>query len=411
MLALHPVEIELSLGRMTRLLTALDHPERKLPPVIHIAGTNGKGSTLAMVRAGLAAAGQRVHAYTSPHLVRFSERIVLNGAEIDEPALIDVLHRTLMANDGHPITYFEATTCAAFLAFAENPADMLLLEVGLGGRLDATNVIDCPLCTVITPVDIDHQEFLGDTLAKIAGEKAGILKRGVPCIIGRQPDEALDVIEARATPLGAPISAFGQQWHVTTEHGRLVFQDETGLLDLPLPALPGLHQVENAGIALAVLRQLGHGEAACEAALRDAAWPARIQRLTNGPLVALAPGMELWLDGGHNPAAGRALARAMEAMPGRPLWMITGMMARKDWAGFLAPFGDVVQGVMAVPVTDAPGGAAPEDVAGAARSVGLSVEVSGSVTDALIAIAAKAPGARVLICGSLYLAGEVLALQ
>jgi dihydrofolate synthase/folylpolyglutamate synthase len=267
MMSLHPKLIDLTLDRMWRILGALDHPEQRLPPVIHIAGTNGKGSTLAMIRAGLEGAGLRVHAYTSPHLVRFHERIRLAGDLIEEDRLSDILDRCLAANGPEAITYFEITTAAAFVAFAETPADMTLLEVGLGGRLDATNVVDAPRLTVITPVDMDHQQFLGDTLAGIAGEKAGIIKRGVPVVVGRQQDEALEVIEDRAVRLGAPILAQGQHWHVWEERGRLVFQDETGLLDLPLPVLPGAHQVENAGMVLAALRALGHGEAACEAAM------------------------------------------------------------------------------------------------------------------------------------------------
>jgi dihydrofolate synthase/folylpolyglutamate synthase len=262
---------------------------------VHIAGTNGKGSTLAMIRAGREGAGLTVHAYTSPHLVRFHERIRLAGDLIEEDALSDILDRCLVANGPEAITYFEITTAAAFVAFAETPADMTLLEVGLGGRLDATNVVDTPRLTVITPVDMDHQQFLGDTLADIAAEKAGIIKRGVPVVVGRQQDEALEVIEARANRLGAPILAHGQHWHVWEERGRLVFQDETGLLDLPLPALPGAHQIENAGTALAALRALGHDETACEAAMRNATWPARMQRLRKGQT-------------GRGRAHGRALA-------------------------------------------------------------------------------------------------------
>ena len=286
-MSLHPKVIDLTLDRVWRLLAALDHPERRLPPVIHIAGTNGKGSTQAMIRAGLEAAGNRVHAYTSPHLARFHERIRLAGALIAEPHLTQVLDRCHAANGGESITYFEITTAAAFLACSETPADYTLLEVGLGGRLDATNVVD-PVLSIITPVSIDHVQFLGDTVAKIAAEKAGIIKRGVPVVVGPQPDEALEVIEATAARLGAPVLAQGQQWQVWQERGRLVFEDETGLLDLPLPALIGAHQIENAGAALAALRALGIGEAACTAAMTNASWPARMQRLRHGPLVDAA---------------------------------------------------------------------------------------------------------------------------
>jgi len=309
MMTLHPKIIDLTLDRMHRLLTALDHPETKLPPVIHIAGTNGKGSTLAMIRAGLEAQGDRCHAYTSPHLARFHERIRVAGDLISEAELIDVLDECLAANGPDPITYFEITTVAALVAFARAPADWCLLEVGLGGRLDATNVVEAPQLTLITPVSFDHEQYLGDSLAAIAGEKAGILKRGVPCVVGRQPDEVLEVIEARAARLGAPLLIHGQHWHAWEERGRLIVQDETGLSDLPLPALPGPHQIDNAGAAVVALRQLGVQGAALEAATSQAQWPARMQRLRDHPLQALAPEAELWLDGGHIPPPERPLPR------------------------------------------------------------------------------------------------------
>ncbi|MGB1236290.1 MAG: bifunctional folylpolyglutamate synthase/dihydrofolate synthase, partial [Planktomarina sp.] len=262
MMALHPKVIDLTLDRMWRLLAALGNPQDRLPPVIHIAGTNGKGSTQAMIRAGLEGAGKKVHAYTSPHLARFHERIRLAGDLISEADLTDLLDRCYAANGTDSITYFEITTCAAILAFAETSADYLLLEVGLGGRLDATNVVEKPAVTVITPVDLDHQQFLGETLTEIAGEKAGVIKRDVPVVVGPQQDEGMDVIERQAMCLSAPMLAYGQQWHVSTERDRLIYQDETGLWDLPLPALRGPHQILNAGAALAVLRQLNMGEAA-----------------------------------------------------------------------------------------------------------------------------------------------------
>ena len=406
--ALHPAGIDLSLDRTWRLLAALGDPHRHLPPVVHIAGTNGKGSTLAMLRAGLTAAGQRVHAYTSPHLVRFHERIELAGAEISEAALVDVLSRTLAANADHPVTYFEATTCAALLAFSETAADTLLLEVGLGGRLDTTNVVDRPRLTVITPVDLDHQAFLGETRAEIAGEKAGILKPGVPCIVSRQAEDALDVIEARAARVGAPLLVEGQHWHVAEERGRLVFQDETGLMDLPLPALPGPHQIGNAGTALAALRRLGQGEAACEAALRDARWPARMQRLSGG-LADLLPRGELWLDGGHNPHAAAAMAATLRARAdGRPVHLVFGLQGGRDAASVLAPFTGLATALTAVPVPDAPGPRPPEELAEAARALGIPAGEAADVEEALAAIARATPGARVLIFGSLYLAGAAL---
>ena len=408
MMALHPKIIDLTLDRVWRLLAALGHPERDLPPVIHIAGTNGKGSTLAMIRAGLEAEGKRVHAYTSPHLARFHERIRLAGKLISEPDLTAVLDECEAANGGEPITYFEITTCAAILAFARAPADYTLLEVGLGGRLDATNVIDRPALTVITPVSLDHQQYLGETLAEIAGEKAGILKRLVPCVVGPQEEDALEVIEARAARLGAPLMVHRQHWHAYAERGRLTFQDERGLLDLPLPNLPGPHQIENAGAALAALRHLGCGELAYDAAVTRAEWPARMQRLRAGPLAESAPGVELWLDGGHNPAAGRAIAATLSQLPARPTWAICGMLNTKDVAGFMAPLAGHLRGLFAISI---PGEAATlpaETTAETATRAGIEAETAPSVEAALTAIAARDPTARVLICGSLYLAGAVM---
>ncbi len=408
MMALHPKIIDLTLDRVWRLLAALGHPERALPPVIHIAGTNGKGSTQAMIRAGLEAAGQRVHAYTSPHLVRFHERIRLAGTLIAEPALAALLDECEAANGGDPITYFEITTCAALLAFARHPADVLLLEVGLGGRLDATNVVERPRLTVITPVSLDHQQYLGETLGEIAAEKAGILKPGAPCVIGPQPPAAWEAIEARAGALGAPLIAANRQWQVWEERGRLVYQDERGLLDLPPPALPGPHQIDNAGMALAALRELGHGEAACEAAVTGARWPARMQRLRKGPLVQSAPGVELWLDGGHNPAAGKALAATLARMPARPTHAICGMLNTKDIGGYLRPLAPHLASLHAVSI---PGEAATlpaEATSDAALAEGIAARTAPDVATALAGIAAQAPEARVLICGSLYLAGSVL---
>jgi dihydrofolate synthase/folylpolyglutamate synthase len=408
MMSLHPKLIDLTLDRMWRILAALGHPERNLPPVIHIAGTNGKGSTLAMIRAGLEGGGAVCHAYTSPHLVRFHERIRLAGDLIEEYRLAGILDRCLEANGPDPITYFEITTAAAFAAFAEVPADWTLLEVGLGGRLDATNVVEAPRLTVITPVDMDHQAFLGEDIATIAGEKAGIIKRGVPVVVGRQDDAALEVIEARAARLGAPLLAHGQHWHVWEERGRLIFQDERGLLDLPLPALPGAHQIENAGIALAALRTLDRSEGACEAAMTDATWPARMQRLRRGPLVALAPRAELWLDGGHNPHAARAIARHLASLPPRPTHLVCGMLNTKDIAGFLGPFAEIARRLHAVSIPGQTATLAAAETAAAARSAGLDAVETEGVAQALADITALNPEARVLICGSLYLAGEVL---
>ena len=408
MMTLHPKVIDLTLGRVERLLAALGNPERQIPPVIHIAGTNGKGSTQAMIRAGLEAEGDRVHAYTSPHLARFHERIRLAGELILEPMLAALLDECVTANGPDEITFFEITTCAAFLAFARVPADWTLLEVGLGGRLDATNVVDRPRLTIIAPVSLDHQAFLGDTVAAIAGEKAGIIKRGVPVIVGPQTDAGLAVIEAKAARMGAPILAFGQHWHAFEDRGRLVYQDETGLLDLPLPDLPGPHQIQNAGAAIAALRQLGRDEAACEAAVTRAVWPARMQRLRQGPLVELAPQVELWLDGGHNPAGGEAVAATLARMPVRETHLICGMLNTKDVTGYMTPLAPQVTALHAVSIPGEKNTLPAEVTRDAARAAGIKAEAAGSVAEALAYIAATSPEARVLICGSLYLAGMVL---
>ena len=408
MMALHPKIIDLTLDRVWRLLKALGNPQDKLPPVIHIAGTNGKGSIQAMIRAGLEGAGLMAHAYTSPHLARFHERIRLAGKLISEPDLTAVLDECFTANGGENITYFEITTCAALLAFSRVPADYTLLEVGLGGRLDATNVIANPAVTVITPISIDHEQFLGNTLAKIAAEKAGIIKRGVPCIVGLQSDEAMEVIEATAARLGAPLLAYGQHWHVYEEHGRLIYQDENGLRDLPLPNLLGAHQVQNAGAALAVLRHLGLGDEAYEAAVTRAEWPARMQRLKTGPLVEQAPQAELWLDGGHNAAAGQALADVLAKLPPRPTHLICGMLNTKDVTGYLAPLAEKASSLTAVSIPGEANTLSAEETAAAATAVSLPATTADSVAQALAAITARDPQARVLICGSLYLAGNIL---
>lgn len=408
MMELHPKIIDLTLDRVWRLLRDLDNPQGNIPPVVHIAGTNGKGSTLAMIRAGLEGAGLTAHAYTSPHLARFHERIRVAGQLISEPDLTAILDECYAANGDVPITYFEITTCAALLAFSRAPADYTLLEVGLGGRLDATNVIPNPRLTVITPVSIDHEQFLGDTLAEIAFEKAGILKRGVPCIVGPQPDEAMSVIEKQADRIRAPLLAYGQHWHVTQERGRLVYRDQSGLCDLPLPNLQGAHQVQNAGIAIAALRQLELGEAALEAAVTRAEWPARMQRLTDGPLVEAVQGGELWLDGGHNAAAGQALGALMAELPKRPTFLICGMLNSKDISGFLRPLAEQAQGLVTVPIPGEPNSLPAKDVADTASLVGFEAETAETVQAALAAIRKREPQARILICGSLYLAGSVL---
>ena len=407
MMTLHPKVIDLTLDRVHRLLGLLGNPERAIPPAIQIAGTNGKGSTQAMIRAGLEQAGQKVHAYTSPHLARFHERIRLAGDLIGEPALTALLDECVAKNGPDEITFFEITTCAAFLAFARTPADWTLLEVGLGGRLDATNVIT-PRLSIITPVSMDHESFLGDTIAKIAGEKAGIIKRGIPVIVGPQHPDGLEVIETAANRLGAPILAYGQHWHVWEERGRLIYQDESGLLDLPLPNLPGPHQIQNAGAAITALRHLGYDSVACEAAVTRAEWPARMQRLRHGPLIDLAPQVELWLDGGHNPAGGEAVAATLARMPKRPTHLICGMLNTKDVTAYMRPLAPQVTTLHAVSIPGEKNTLPAEATRDAALTAGIDATTAPSVAEALAAITATDPAARVLICGSLYLAGSIL---
>lgn len=407
--SLHPKVIDLSLDRMHRLLAALDHPEQRLPPVIHIAGTNGKGSTLAMIRAGLEAGGARVHAYTSPHLARFHERIRLAGQLIADDELAATLQECEAANGGQPITFFEITTAAAFLAFSRVAADYTLLEVGLGGRLDATNVVTDPRLTIITPVSIDHTQYLGDTIAQIAAEKAGIIKPRVPCVIARQTDEALRVIEARAQGLTAPLSICGQHWQIMRDRDGMLFQDDHGLWDLPLPRLIGDHQIQNAGTALAALRQLGASERQARAAVTRVEWPARMQRLTRGPLVdAAGPRAELWLDGGHNPAGGQALAATLVSLPARPTHLICGMLNTKDASGYLRALAPHVDSLTAIDIPGEPNTLRASQTAGFAAEVGMVASEADTLDSAIRRIVATQPRARLLICGSLYLAGRVL---
>ena len=421
LLSLHPKRIDLSLDRIERLLEAHGRPQDRLPPVIHVAGTNGKGSTIAFMRAFLEAAGRRVHVYTSPHLVAFNERIRLasegGGRLVEETALADALLVAERANAGELITFFEITTAAAFLLFAEAPADALLLETGLGGRLDATNVVEAPLATVITPIGMDHMQFLGNGLAAIAGEKAGIVKRGIPVISAPQREEVVAVIERAAARARAPLLLGGQEWSVVEERGRLVFQDDRSLIDLPAPRLVGRHQFVNAGTAVAALRAAGicPSTADLEKGLDTVDWPARLQRLKSGRLVAAAPReAEIWLDGGHNPDAGEAIASFMadlEERVSRPLFLIAGMLNTKDPAGFFAPFSGLARHVFAVPIPGTEAAMDPADLARAAVRAQLSAEPVSSVQTALRLLEENwryEPPPRVLICGSLYLAGDVL---
>ncbi|GJD91374.1 MULTISPECIES: bifunctional folylpolyglutamate synthase/dihydrofolate synthase [Methylobacterium] len=422
-LALHPRTIDLSLGRIQRLLAALNHPERRLPPVIHVAGTNGKGSTIAFMRAILEAGGLAAHVYTSPHLVRFHERIRLGGIGggtfVPEDRLADAFARCEAANAGDPITVFEITTAAALLLYSEAPADVLLLEVGLGGRVDATNVIDQPAAAVVTPIGRDHAEYLGDTVEAVAGEKAGIFKRGCPAVIAAQDyAEADAVLCRRAEAVGAgPILVGNQDFSVHEERGRLVYQDETDLFDLPKPKLLGRHQFTNAGTAIAALRAAGFGDigtAALEAGLRNVEWPGRLQRLSRGRLAALVPaGSELWLDGGHNIDGGRILAAALAELGERseaPLVLVVGLLGTKDAEGFLRHFVGLSRALIAVPIAGQIAARPAEEVAQIAEGVGLSARVAPSIEAALASVSdiAFEHPPRILICGSLYLAGAVL---
>ncbi|MEM6440249.1 MAG: Mur ligase family protein [Pseudomonadota bacterium] len=412
-MTLHPKIIDLTLDRVWRLLHALGDPQDALPRVVHVAGTNGKGSTLAMIRAGLEAAGLTTNVYTSPHLARFNERIRLSGALIGEDDLIALLEECEAANGGEPITFFEITTAAALLAFARRPADVTLLETGLGGRLDATNVVARPELTAITPISMDHMQYLGDTPEKIAFEKAGILKPDAPCILSPQDDGPLGVLEAQAARVGAPLIVGGRDFAAWEEGGRLVYQDEAGLLDLPPPSLPGPHQIVNAGAAVAALRALGIDETACAAAAAGAQWPARLQRLAPEHFPGAPEGAEIWLDGGHNDAAGEVLARHMAALGDRrpaPLTLIVGMLESKDPAAFLAGFQGLAREVRSVAIPDAAASLTPKAVAAAAARAGLAARPAPDVASA-VAAAAPSPGdaaPRILICGSLYLAGWLL---
>lgn len=419
LLDLHPKKIDLSLGRTERLLADMGHPELRLPPVIHVAGTNGKGSTLAFLRAMLEASGARVHVYTSPHLLRFNERIRLAGRLVDDDTLRRALEACERANGARPITFFEITTAAAFSLFAEWPADWLLLETGLGGRYDSTNVIAHPKATVITSISLDHPEFLGETIEKIAYEKAGIFKPGAQAVLGFQSHAARAVLEREAFRARAPVIVAGQDFHLREENGRLVFEDERGLLDLPLPRLAGRHQHQNAAGAIAALRAVAPhvGSAAIEAGLLRAEWPARLQRLLRGAVIDLVPpGAEVWLDGGHNEDGGRVLAEAMaefEEKAARPLVFVCGAQTTKDVRALLRHFAGLAREVVAVPVEGEHKSWPPDEVAAMARAEGMRASAATSVEEALSMLAGRdyetAP--RILIAGSLYLAAGVLALN
>ena len=423
--ALHPKKIDLGLERIEAVLKKLGNPQQRLPPTIHIAGTNGKGSTVAYLRAFAEAAGLKAHVYTSPHLVHFRERIVIGSEDISDESLVDVLSRVRDANAGEPLSFFEATTAAAFLAFSETPADICIIEVGLGGRYDATNVIT-PACCGITPIDLDHAEFLGRDIAGIAREKAGIMTAHTPVIIGPQSDLVRAVLDAEANKSRASAKFWGADFRAYEQHGRLVFEDDGQLLDLPLPALIGDHQVMNAGTAIAIARQMQIDEKAIEKGLQTVSWPARMQNLTTGALADMVAesGGELWLDGGHNPHAARAVASAiatLEAKSPRPLILVTGILANKDIGGFLDAFEGLASAVIGVDIPDH-ASLAPETLIEIAQSRGMNGQVATNLIDAVQraintgeALSRQSKEEpitppRILICGSLYLAGEVLKL-
>jgi dihydrofolate synthase/folylpolyglutamate synthase len=415
--ALHPSLIDLTTGRVERLLEALGRPQDRLGPVIHVAGTNGKGSTVAFLRAIAEAAGLTAHVLTSPHLVRFAERIRIAGRLISDAALNAKIDEVEAANGGQPISFFEITTALAFHAFAETPADLTIVEVGLGGRFDATNVFAAPAVSVITPVDFDHVDWLGPELSNIAWEKAGIIKPGRPVVVARQRSEAQAVIEAEAAALGAPMRLMGRDFDAWREGGRLVVQLPDALLDLPAPSLPGEHQFANAGLAVAALDAVGAlpiGEAAAAAGVSTAVWPARFQRIDRGPLAQLAAGSDLWLDGAHNPHAAHALARACAELgqrDGRPLALVVGMLGRKDAHGFFDALAPAQPRIFTTPFSS-PNAAPAAALAQTARSCGLAAEPVESVTDG-VARARAAPGAppHIVLAGSLHFAGDVLAMS
>lgn len=424
LMGLHPKGYDLSLDRVSRLLDRLGNPQDRLPPVIHIAGTNGKGSATAFCRAMLEAAGLAVHVHTSPHLIDWHERYRIGqsgggSAQVDDATLAEAIRRAARANDGETITVFEILTAVAFLLFSEHPADVALIEVGLGGRFDATNVIQNPAACLVMPISLDHQSFLGDRVELIAAEKAGIIKPGSPVVVGFQQEEAArDVVVATADRLGCPVTVYGQDYYAHEEHGRLVYQDETGLADLPLPNLPGRHQLANAAAAIRVLKAAGFDLADddIEAGLLNAKWPGRMQRLNGGRLHDEAlEGSEIWVDGGHNPGAGLAIAEMLaelEERQSRPLFLIAGMINTKDPVAYFDAFADMARHVYTVPVTDSDAGIDPVVLSGEAAKAGLSAQPALDVHQALQLLKEDWQDLdtppRILICGSLYLVGDVL---
>ena len=409
LLSLHPKIIDLTLDRVTRLLKKLNNPEDKISQVVHIAGTNGKGSTQAFLRAAIESSGESAHVYTSPHLTRFHERIRVAGSLISENVLADILNECELANNGKPITYFEITTCAAFLIFSRIKADYTLLEVGLGGRLDATNVLKKPKLTIITPISMDHVQFLGSTIEQIANEKAGIIKEGIPCIVGHQSKDAIDVIKKRAIELKSKLKIYGEHWQVYAKSDKLIFKDAMGFLELPLPKLIGQHQIENAGTAIAAMRELSIPDEACKESMKNVYWPARMQRLESGPLVKMANESEIWLDGGHNQAAGIAISNALEQLPkGRTNILICGMLKTKDLKAFLNPLFNSAKFLYGIRIQGEENSNSAETIVNQAREIGFSAFKTQKVSDAILQIIKAHPNSRIIICGSLFLAGKIL---
>ena len=409
LLSLHPKIIDLTLDRVTRLLKKLNNPEDKISQVVHIAGTNGKGSTQAFLRAAIESSGESAHVFTSPHLTRFHERIRVAGSLISENMLADILNECELANNGKPITYFEITTCAAFLIFSRIKADYTLLEVGLGGRLDATNILKKPKLTIITPISMDHVQFLGSTIEQIANEKAGIIKEGIPCIVGHQSKDAIDVIKKRAIELKSKLKIYGEHWQVYAKSDKLIFKDAMGFLELPLPKLIGQHQIENAGTAIAAMRELSIPDEACKESMKNVYWPARMQRLESGPLVKMANESEIWLDGGHNQAAGIAISNALEQLPkGRTNILICGMLKTKDLKAFLNPLFNSAKFLYGIRIQGEENSNSAETIVNQAREIGFSAFKTQKVSDAILQIIKAHPNSRIIICGSLFLAGKIL---
>jgi dihydrofolate synthase / folylpolyglutamate synthase len=426
LLTLHPKGFDLSLDRVTRLLETLGTPQDHLPPVIHVAGTNGKGSATAFCRAILEAEGRSAHVHTSPHLVNWHERYRLgeagaSGRLVDDETLAAAVKRVGDANGGQPITVFEILTAVTFLLFSEHPADAAIIEVGLGGRFDATNVMRRPAVSLIMPISLDHQAYLGDRVELIAAEKAGIIKPGVPVVVGHQDEDAArDVIVETAERLGCPVSVFGQDFMAHEEHGRMVYQDEDGLIDLPLPRLPGRHQIANAAAAIRAVKAAGFpvSDAALERSMHSVSWPGRLQRITEGRLMDhVRPGTELWLDGGHNPGAGQVIAEmfaGLEERQPRPLFLIAGMLSTKDPIGYFEAFADLARHVLTVPIDGSDAALDPFVLADDAIDAGLSAEAAAGITDALDTIRELWSGdepLRILIGGSLYLVGNALRIN